>query len=104
MRRIALLFRGEGQEGANRRHLPRRGRGAQPLASTVGKKCPQIRGMEVEQAEPANLFAAVAAEEIDQAVRGRDIGADRVRRAASVMSEIASPASCDGPCGMVIVV
>ena len=48
--------------------------------------------MEVEQGEPADLLAMVAAEEFDQPVGGGDIGPNRVRATASIMSEMARPA------------
>ena len=60
--------------------------------------------MQVEKAEPPDFFAPVAAEEIDQPVGGGDIGAHGVRRAAAIVSEMASPPSREGPCGMVIIV
>jgi hypothetical protein len=41
--------------------------------------------------KPTDLLAAVAAEEIDEAMRGRDISAHSVRRAAAVMLEVAAP-------------
>ena len=60
--------------------------------------------MKVEQPEPPDLLTPMPAEEIDQPMRGRDIGADRVRRAAAIMSEMVSPARRKGPRRMVVVV
>jgi hypothetical protein len=53
--------------------------------------------MQVEQGEPANLLAMVAAEELDQAVGGRDIGAHRVWRATAIVGKMARPARREGP-------
>ena len=60
--------------------------------------------MEVEQPEPPDLLTAMTAEEIYQAMGGRDISAHRVRRAAAIMSEMASPTRGQGPRRMVALV
>ena len=57
--------------------------------------------MKVEQTEAPDLLTTMAAKEIDQAMGGRDIGADRVRRAAAIMSEMASPTRGQSACRMV---
>jgi hypothetical protein len=59
--------------------------------------------MEVEQPEPADLLAAIAAEKFDQPMGGRDIGADGVSRSPPVMRKIAAPAYGQRPRGMRIV-
>ena len=48
--------------------------------------------MDVEQAEPADLLAAMPAEEFDQAMGGGDIGPDGVRASATIVGEIGGPA------------
>ena len=48
--------------------------------------------MKVEEREAADLLTPVAAEEFDQPMRGGDISSDRMRTAAAVMGEVASPA------------
>jgi hypothetical protein len=53
--------------------------------------------VEVEQGEPADLLAMMAAEEIDQPVSGGDIGPNRVRRAAAIVGKMARPARRKGP-------
>jgi len=47
--------------------------------------------VKIEKTEPADLLAPMAAEEIDETVGGRDIGAYGVRRAPPVMREVAGP-------------
>jgi hypothetical protein len=47
--------------------------------------------VKVEQPEPADLLSPMTAEEIDQAVGGRDIGAHRMRRSAAIMAQMAGP-------------
>jgi hypothetical protein len=44
--------------------------------------------MKVKKAESPNLFAAMPAEEFNQAVSGGDIGPDRMRAAAAIVGEI----------------
>lgn len=56
--------------------------------------------MKVEQGEPADLLAMMAAEEVDQPMGGRDIGADRVRRTAAAMSKVTRPTRRKGTCRM----
>lgn len=48
--------------------------------------------MQVQQCKAANLLAAMAAKEFDQAMGGGDIGANGVRTAPPVVSKMASPA------------
>jgi hypothetical protein len=47
--------------------------------------------VKVEQREAADFLSSVSAQEIDQTVGGRDIGADRVRAASPVMGKVAPP-------------
>ena len=58
----------------------------------------------MEQANTPDLLTAMPAKEIDQAMRGRDIGTHRVRRAATIMSEMACPTCGQGSRGMVVIV
>jgi hypothetical protein len=58
--------------------------------------------MKVEQGEPANLLAMVAAEEVDQPMGGRDIGSDRVRRTAAAMGKMTRPTRRKGPRRMLL--
>ena len=44
--------------------------------------------MKVEQREPADFFAAISAEEFDQAMSGGDIGPDRMSGTAAIVSQI----------------
>lgn len=53
--------------------------------------------MKVEQGEPADFLAMMAAEEVDQSMGGRDIGANRMRRAASAMGKVSGPARRESP-------
>lgn len=53
--------------------------------------------MKVEQGEATDLFAAMAAKEVDQPVRSRDIGPNGVRAPAPIMCEMPRPASRQGP-------
>ena len=103
MRGIALLFGGKRQESANRRHFAGGGRGSKAPAPAIGEEGAQIRCMEVEKAETADLLTAMATEKIDQPVRSRDIGAHSVRRAAAIMGEITSPTRGKGSRGVVVV-
>ena len=88
---VALLLGSIGKECANTRQLPRRRRGAKALPPPVGKEGAKVGGGEVEQARVGNFLAAIVTEELDQPVRGSDIGADGVRRAAPVVLEIGGP-------------
>lgn len=56
--------------------------------------------MKVEQCKSADLLAMMAAEEFDQAVGGRDIGANGMRRTAPAMGKVARPTSRQGPSRM----
>jgi hypothetical protein len=58
--------------------------------------------MKVEQGEPADLLAMMAAKEIDQPMGGRDIGSDRVRGTAAAMGEMTRPARRKGPRRMLL--
>ena len=89
---IALLLGGEAQEGAHRRHFARRRRRPEPVAAALGEEGAQVDRGEVDQAVAPDRFAAMPAEEVDQAMRGGDIGAHGVRRAAAVEGEMARPA------------
>ena len=59
----------------------------------LGEERPQIGRLQVLQSVRTDLLASVSAEKVDQPVRRRDIRADRMRGAAPVVLEIASPAS-----------
>jgi hypothetical protein len=48
--------------------------------------------VKIEEREAADLLAAVAAEEFNQAMGSGDKGPHRVRAAAAVIGEMASPA------------
>jgi hypothetical protein len=48
--------------------------------------------VKVEQGEPSDLLAMMAAEEIDQPVSGRDIGPDGMRGTATAMGKMTRPA------------
>lgn len=48
--------------------------------------------MKIEQGEPADLLAMMAAKEVDQPVSGRDIGANRVRGSTAAMGKVTGPA------------
>ena len=58
--------------------------------------------MKVEQGEPADLLAMMAAKEIDQPMGGRDIGADRVRGTAAAMGKMTRPTRRKGPRRMLL--
>ena len=73
-----------------------------PSAAPVGEEGAQVRGVEIEQGEPADLLAAMAAEKFDQAMGGGDIGPDGVRAAAAVMGEMAAPARRKRPRRMLL--
>ena len=73
----------------------------------VGEKGAQVRCAQVEQAVRRNLLAAIATEEMDQAMCRRDIGAHGMRRTAAVMLEVRRPlrrkrlGGMNQPCGFV---
>ena len=58
------------QERTDARQLPSRRRSSEAIAASLGKEGPQIGGRQPEQAHSVNCLAAVAAEEIDQPMRG----------------------------------
>jgi len=87
----ALLLGRIAKEGANAGKLAR-GRGsAEPLPSPVGQERAKVRGTGLEQALGRNFLSTIAAEEVDQPVRGGDIGAHGMRRTAPVMLKIRTP-------------
>ena len=92
MRRIALLLRGINEEGPHRRHFARGRRRPQAIRPPVGEERAQVRRVEVQEAEPADFLAAMAAKKFDQAVGSGDIGPHGVWAAATIMSEIVGPA------------
>jgi len=53
--------------------------------------------MQVEQCKSADFFAAIAAQEIDQAMSRGDISPYGMWAAAAIMGEMASPARCKRP-------
>ena len=103
----ALPLRRESQERSNARQLAGSGSGTEALPSPVGEKGAQVRRAEVEEGFGGDLPTPVAAEKMDQAMRGRDVGAHGVRRAAAVMLEIGCPlrrkrlGGMDQACGFV---
>jgi hypothetical protein len=53
--------------------------------------------MEIEQGEPADFFAVMATEEIDQPMGSRDIGTNGVWRPAAIVGKMPRPARRKGP-------
>jgi len=51
--------------------------------------------MNVEQAEPADLLAAMPTKEFDQAMGGGDVSPDGVRAAAPVIGKVIGPTRRD---------
>ena len=94
---MAGILRRERQECADGRHLARGGACAQPLPAPVGKEGAQVGRGDVDEAVLADFLTAVAAEEIEEAVRGGDIGAHGMRAAAAIVGEVT-----DGRAGQVV--
>ena len=67
------------EEGANPGQLTCCRGGAEAVRPALREKSAQVRSRKPEQIAGPNLLPAIASEEIDQAVRCRDIGADGMR-------------------------
>jgi hypothetical protein len=87
----ALLLGGIFEEGADSGEFAGGRRSAEPLPSPVGEEGAQVGGTKAKQRRIGDRLAAIAAEEIDQPMRCRNIGAHRMRGAAAVMLQIGSP-------------
>ena len=60
--------------------------------SAVGEECPEVRSRYAGQRRGFDPLPAVAAKELDEAMRGRDVCADRVRGKSPVVLQIGGPA------------
>jgi hypothetical protein len=89
--RPALLLGGVAKEGSDTRQLACHRRGTEAARPPVGEEGSQIGGAELGQRSLIDQLALIAAEELDQPMCGRDIGADGVGGAASVVLEIGGP-------------
>ena len=92
MRGLAFLLGGIIEERPNRRQFARRRRCPEPAGAAISEEGAQVGWLQRQQCKAADLLAAMAAEEIDKAMRRRDIGAHGVRRAAAIVLQIAAPA------------
>ena len=90
-----MLLGGEGEELPNRRKLARSGGCAEPLPPPFGKEGAKVRRCKRQQCGRADQLAPIAAQELDQTMGGRDIGADGMRGAPAVVLEMAMPARRD---------
>ena len=66
------------------------------MRPAVGKEGAQVGCGHGQQAEPADLFAAMPGQEVEEPMRGGDISAHRVRRPAAVMGKKTGPARGQG--------
>ena len=89
------LRRGEGEEGAHRRQFPRRAVVAEPAAAAHAEIGAQVRGAERCQSGVIHRAAEMAAEEADQPMRRRDIGAHRMLGTAALAGQMIVPARGD---------
>jgi hypothetical protein len=89
---VPLLLGGIGEEGSNGGKLTRRRGGPKALRPAVGEKCPKIRGTKPEEPFGTNCLSPIAAQELDQSMSGRCIGAHRVLRTAQIVFEMGVPA------------
>ena len=106
LRDIAGVFRSKGQEGAHRGHLARRAARPQaltirPAAAPLGQEGAQVLSGDIEQAESPDLLAAILPEKVDEAMRGGDIGADRMRRPPTIMGKVRIPSRRKAARGMI---
>ena len=96
-----LLLGGIFEERPHARELARGRRWTEPLPTPLGKKGAQIRGGQTDQVGRADRLCSIGAEEVNQPMRGRDIGANGVRGTAAIVLEMAGPASGKLACRMV---
>ena len=87
----ALLLGRIGKESANTRKLTRCRRCAEPLPAPMGKECAEIGSAQIEQPSRPDQCTTIAAEEDDQPVGSRYIGANGVRRATAIVLEMSGP-------------
>lgn len=79
------------EECAHAGQLARRRRRAEPLPAPLGKEGAEIGSAEVEQAGALDLLSAIAAEELNQPMGGRDVGAHSMSGTASVVLQVRVP-------------
>ena len=88
LRGCPLLFRCISEEGADARKLARSRGSPEPTCPALGEKSAQIRRCDPNEARKIDGRSPIMAEEVDQPVRRRCVGAHRVRGPAAVMLEM----------------
>jgi hypothetical protein len=73
------------QEGAYGGQFSSRRRRAQPVCAPVSKESAEIGSLDAGQRCNVDQLAAITSEEVDQAMRGSNIGAHGMGRTAPIM-------------------
>jgi len=88
---VTLLLRGVGEKGPDAREFACGRRRAKALSPPVRKERPKVGCTKIQQALGPYLPSSIAAEECDEAVSGRDIGPDGMRRSAKIVFKVDAP-------------